>query len=126
MQPPPRRRLGIQGVIGVVIGGLLLLSHHPRLGTVALTLSSTSLLLALFGPPAWIRAVHHGLELFAKAVGQATTFVVLSLVYFLFFLPVGLLSRGKATARFQRLLDPKAATYWRKRTTGMSQSERQF
>jgi hypothetical protein len=124
--PPPRRRIGIQGVVGIAIGAFFLSRHHSIVGSIALTLGSLSVLLAILAPAAWILTVHHWMERFTEGIGKGVTVVVLSLVYFLFFLPVGVLSRGKATARFQRLLDPKATTYWRPRTAGASQSERQF
>ena len=125
-----RTRLGVfvRSGIGLVLAALLAL-WKPVLGAVAAGLALFFLTLALASPRGLYPWVERGLAAFARAVGLAVTWITLTLVHVLVFLPLGLLLRTTGRLRITRSPDPGAASYWRPadRQGGRAQRyERQF
>jgi hypothetical protein len=125
-----RRRMGLQAGAGILVGTAFLGLRFHRAGTLALTLSTVLLVLSALAPIAILTGIRRGLEVFADLVGRIVSAVVLTIVYFGFFLPAGLLGRrnakARAHARYKRSFDRAASTYWATRTRPPSSPERQF
>ena len=78
----------------------------------ALFLSS----LAVVWPAAFI-FLESILRALGTKVGEAVTWLCLAPVFYLFFLPFGLLFRRGRRDAMQRLLEPNATTYWEAHVT---------
>jgi hypothetical protein len=107
----PRRHQAIQGLV--------------RASLVAVCLGMAGLLLAAIAPVRWLLAIRKALDAFGHAVGVVVSTVVLSLVYFGFMLPAGLLSRRRKDSRYRGAIDRSAASYWTAARPSES-AERQF
>ena len=114
----PRRAAAAQrrrGVIGGVVGSLvalLLWQWRPTMALVVLAIATLLTLLALVSPLGAFRQVSRALEAFARGVGLALTWVLMTVVYYGLFLPVGLLLRARGRLRLRKRLDPAAPSYW--------------
>jgi hypothetical protein len=64
----------------------------------------------------WMKAGHW--------IGEIFTGLILSVVFMLIFVPIGLFFRWTGQDHLQRQIDPAARTYWRKRKAEGSQKER--
>lgn len=128
--PAGRARLrGLaRGAVGLAVAALLAL-WKPVLGAVAAALALLLLAVALASPRGLYPRVERGLAAFARAVGLAVTWITLTLVHVLVFLPLGLLLRTTGRLRITRSPDPDAASYWRpvdRQGGGAERYERQF
>jgi saxitoxin biosynthesis operon SxtJ-like protein len=109
--------LGVGGVLLALAGWLLFRQRAPG---VRLGLGAAGALLVLAGAlvPARLRAAYLGWMTVALAIGWVMSRVVLTLVFAVVLVPLGLLARltGK---RFLALRpDPGASTYWVRRERG--------
>jgi hypothetical protein len=107
----------------------LLAFWKPLLAAVAATLALALLAVALASPRGLYPRVERGLAAFARAVGLGVTWITLTAVHLLVFLPLGLLLRATGRLRITRSPDPAAATYWRlpdRPRAGAGGYERQF
>jgi hypothetical protein len=96
---------------------------------VVLAVAALLLLLALVSPLGAFRRVGRALELFGRAVGVALTWLLMAVVYYALFLPVGLLLRARGRLRLRKRLDPAAPTYWTpvpERPASLERYRRQF
>jgi ABC-type amino acid transport system permease subunit len=119
-----RRHQAIQGLIAFVAGLALRLLHAPRASLVACVLGAIGLVLAAVAPVTWLRQIRRALEALTRAVGMVVSTIVLSMVYFGFMLPAGLLSRRRKDVRYRATFDRSATSYWT--PARASESERQF
>jgi hypothetical protein len=85
----------------------------PVLGVVAGGLTVVLLLVALLSPVRVHPRVERGLAGFARGVGLVVSWVTLTGVFFLVFLPLGLMLRALGKLRLDPGLDRSAASYWR-------------
>ncbi|HKV11708.1 MAG TPA: hypothetical protein VJ725_26415, partial [Thermoanaerobaculia bacterium] len=69
-------------------------------------------LIAFLFPLTLYKKLNHGLEVFAHGVGSVVTWVLMTVLYYLLFLPVGLLLRAGGKLAITRKADPKLSTYW--------------
>jgi hypothetical protein len=123
-----RHGIFVRGGIGLVLAALLAL-WKPVLGAVAAGLALLFLTLALASPRSLYPRVERGVAAFARAVGLAVSWITLTLVHVLVFLPLGLLLRATGRLRITRSPDPGAASYWRpadRKGGGPERYERQF
>lgn len=76
-------------------------------------------LLALLGSisPAFLKPIFVGLSLVLMPIGLVVGEVMLVLIFFLIFLPMGLVFRMMGRDRLQRKLDRSATTYWQKKAS---------
>jgi len=125
--PRARRRALSRGGLGLAVAALLAL-WKPVLGAVAAALALLLLAVALASPRGLYPRVERGVAAFARAVGLAVSWITLTLVHFLVFLPLGLLLRATGRLRITRSPDPGAASYWRPadRPGPAERYERQF
>ncbi len=110
-----RREGAVRALVGLLAGKALQVLGFEHLAYVAWGISALILLLALVSPAGAYAALGRGLEAFGRLVGRALAVVLLTPVFFLFFLPFGRLFRGGRRDRLERWFDAAAPTYWRRR-----------
>lgn len=110
-----RREGVIRALVGAVVGGVLFALGLHRLAYVAWGISTLILLAALVSPAGAYAAIGRGLQAFGRLVGRVLAVLLLTPVFFLFFLPFGRLLRGGRRDRLERWFDRAAPTYWRRR-----------
>ena len=76
--------------------------------------------------PAFMRLVFVGMSYLAWPIGFVVSHVVLALVYYLVFMPIGLVMRVIGYDPMKRRFDPEAATYWIERDPKASEAKRYF
>jgi hypothetical protein len=106
-----------QGVIGGAVGLLVaaafaFLLHRPVAATVIAAISLSIALLALAAPLTLYRRLRDGLDRFGHWVSTGVTWVLMTVLFYLLFLPVGLVMRAAGKLTFTRFADPGLATYW--------------
>lgn len=106
------RRDGLlRAVIGVIAGGLLWL-WKPVLGMVVIAITAVILVIALVSPLGAYRAISVGLERFGHWVGLGVTWVLMTLIFYLLFFPVGRLRRLRGRSGLTFGAERARATYW--------------
>jgi len=106
-----RRRGVIGGLIGLLIAAVVYHYWRPGLAYVIAGVSLALALLALVAPPAY-RKVAGLLDRFGHAVGLVVTWLLMTLLYYVLFLPVGLLLRARGKLAVTRHPDRRLASYW--------------
>jgi len=137
MEPTAHRRLTAPegrkfaftvGMGFAALGALLLWRGRPA---ISLALASIAILCAVLGlaMPTRLGPVSRGWEAFGKALSRITSPVFFTLIYMVVVAPIGLVRRTVGRSPLAR--DPKARSYWIRRTpvdaaAGRSGLERQF
>jgi hypothetical protein len=124
-----RRRGAIGGAVGLAAAAGALLLHRPVLAGVVAALALAAAVLAFAAPLTLYKRLSRLLEAFAHAVGAAVTWVLMTVLYFLLFLPVGLVLRATGKLAFTRFREPDLATYWKpadERPVVLEQYRKQF
>jgi hypothetical protein len=106
-----RRRGLIGGAVGLAVAAAAWLWWRPNVAYVIAAVSVILTLLALAAPPAY-RKVTGLLDLFAHGVGMAVTWVFMTLIYYVLFLPVGLLLRAQKKLAVTQHPDRRLPSYW--------------
>ncbi len=108
-----RRQGVIGGAVGLAVAAVLAFLLHRR-GTamVVAVLSLLVALLALAAPLTLYRRLRDALERLGHWVATAVTWVLMTVLFFLLFLPVGLVMRLTGKLTFARFADPSLGTYW--------------
>jgi predicted membrane channel-forming protein YqfA (hemolysin III family) len=106
-----------QGAIGAAVGlavaaALAWLLHRPVPAMVVAVLSLTVALLAFAAPLTLYRRLRGGLDRFAHWVGTGVTWLLMTVLFYLLFLPAGLIMRAMGKLAFTRFADPALDTYW--------------
>ena len=73
--------------------------------------------------------ISRALEAFGRLVGTAVTWVLMAVVFYLLFLPVGLLLRARRSLRLTKGFDAQAPSYWTRpaaRAGGPERYQKQF
>jgi hypothetical protein len=128
------RALRIRGLVGGGIGlGVAALLHfvgHKE--TAAMVVGGIALLLALLAlvaPLTLFKQVSHALEVFARGVASVVTWVLMAILFYVVFLPVGLVLRSGKKLAITKGADPRLPTYWTRteeRETPLESYRRQF
>ena len=119
----------ILGAVVISVRSALLSLWRSEAAIVVAAIAATLTLLALVSPLGAFRRLTELLERFAHGVGVVLTWVLMGLVYYLLFLPVGLFLRATGRLRLEKRPDPSRATYWRpaqRRPDGLERYRRQF
>jgi len=108
-----RRRGLYGGAIGLAVAALMFfLLKRPVpaavIAAVALLFSLPSLLTPLTAG----RSVARALDRFAHAVGTGVTWVLMTLLFYLLVLPLGLILRARGKLAITRGFDPRRPSYW--------------
>ncbi|HVT57973.1 MAG TPA: hypothetical protein VHR45_06210 [Thermoanaerobaculia bacterium] len=106
-----------QGWIGGAIGGaaaavFAFLLHRRGLAIAVASLSLLVTATALAAPLTLFRRLSRLFELLGHAVGTAVTWVLMTVLFYLLFLPVGLLLRATGKLGFTRFADSRLRSYW--------------
>jgi hypothetical protein len=108
------RKRGLLGlVLGLVAAAVI---HHfrPTAGLVVASIALLFFLLAMAAPLTLYPKVMALLDRFAHLVGTAVTWVLMTVLYYLFFLPVGLLLKATHKLAVTTHFDRALKTYWSK------------
>lgn len=105
-----RREAAVRSAVGLAIAALLAL-WKPLFAAVVAAIALVLLAVALVAPGAYGR-IAAGLERFGHWVGRAMTWLLMPLLFYGLFLPVGLALRAAGKLRITRGADPARATYW--------------
>lgn len=106
-----RRRGVIGGLVGLAIAAAVYFFWRPGVAALIAGISLALALLAVAAPPAY-RKVAGLLDRFGHAVGMAVTWVLMTLLYWLLFLPVGLLLRARGRLAVTTHPDRRLPSYW--------------
>ncbi|HEV2846258.1 MAG TPA: hypothetical protein VG477_15485 [Thermoanaerobaculia bacterium] len=86
--------------------------QHEVAGVVIAVIAVILALIALVSPLGLHKKVTRVLERFAHAVGSGVTWVLMTILYFLVFLPVGLFLRARRRLGITQGPDRSLPTYW--------------
>lgn len=105
-----------QGAIGAAVGlgvaaVLAWLLHRPVPALVVAALSLTVALLALAAPLTLYRRLRGALDRGGHWVGTGVTWLLMTALFYLLFMPAGLIMRAMGKLAFSRY-DPAMDTYW--------------
>lgn len=106
-----------RGLVGLAVGsaaaGLLwLVFARPVAAAVVAGVALALTVIAFLWPLSLHRTITRGLERFARALATAVTWVLMTLLFFLVFLPLGLALRAAGKLGITRRPDPRLASYW--------------
>jgi hypothetical protein len=124
-----RRQGAVHSFIGLVIAAILFVLGQRTLAMIAGSLATLSFLLAMISPAGLYTRLRSGVAQLGVWIGIALSWILLVPLFYLFFLPFGLLLRRGARDSMERNLDSTAMSYWKKRkevTSVRSGYERQF
>jgi hypothetical protein len=108
-----RRQGAIGGAVGLVVAATLaFLLHRRGAAMVVGALSVLIALLALATPLTLYRRLRDVLDRLGHWVATAVTWMLMTVLFFLLFLPVGLVMRATGKLTFTRFADPSLGTYW--------------
>ena len=110
-----RREGVVRALVGAAVGGVLFYFGAPILARVAWVGAAFVLLAALASPDGLYAAIGRGLALLGHGIGRLLAIVLLTPLYWLFFVPFGRLLRAGRRDRLERWFDPAASTYWHRR-----------
>ncbi len=125
-----RVRGAIQGAVGFAAALVAAFAfHRPTLGSVIASIAALVTLLALLSPLGAFRILTLGVEKLGRAIGLVVTWILMPIIFFLFFLPVGLFLRSRGKTGITLGADPKLSSYWistEDHPSGPATYERQF
>jgi hypothetical protein len=110
-----RRGAIVRGFVAACVGGALYWFSRPIAAYAVWGVASISLFLAIVSPLGIYAALERAIQTLSEWVGTALAWILLAPVFFLFFLPFGLLFRRGARDRMKRRFEPDVETYWKKR-----------
>ncbi|HYN21661.1 MAG TPA: hypothetical protein VE078_11925 [Thermoanaerobaculia bacterium] len=106
-----RRRSLIGLAVGLLIAAALYFLWKPVVAYVVAAVSLALGLLAFVAPQAYLK-VTGLLDRFAHAVGMAVTWLLMTLLYYFLFLPVGLFLRLRGRLGITQHPDQRLPSYW--------------
>jgi hypothetical protein len=125
-----RVRGAIQGAVGFVVALLAaFVLHRTTLASVIASIAAIVTLLALVSPLGAFKWLTAMIEKLGRVIGLAVTWILMPVIFFLFFLPVGLFLRARGKTGITRGAEPKLPTYWistEAHPSGPETYERQF
>lgn len=108
-----RRQGAIGGAVGLAAAAALaFVLHRPGMAVVVAAVALLVTLLALAAPLTLYRRLRGLLDRVGHAVGTAVTWLLMTILFYLLFLPVGLALRAMGKLDFTRFADPTRASYW--------------
>jgi hypothetical protein len=124
-----RRRGVLQGGAGLAVAAVLWLAWRTPLAWVVAAVALALALLAAAAPLTAYARVSRALETFGRWVGTAVTWLLMGLLFYGLFLPVGLVLRARRSLRLTTGFDPQAPSYWKRpaaRSGGAERYQKQF
>ena len=109
------RRKGVIGaLIGLAVAALLyFVFHRPVAAAVVAGVAVLIGLLALASPLGLYKGLTRALDRFAYFVGSALTWILMPVLFYLVFLPIGILLRARGKLAISKSADPRMPTYWK-------------
>jgi hypothetical protein len=108
-----RRQGVIGGGVGLAVAALFaFLLHRTGLAAAVAAVSLAIALLALAAPLTLYRRLRGALDRLGGWVATAVTWLLMTFLFYLLFLPVGLILRATGKLNFTRFADPAVETYW--------------
>jgi hypothetical protein len=115
------RRAGVlRGLVALCAAGMLFFFGRWLASSVAVAVGALTLVLATTSPTKAYVALMRSVERIGERIGMLLAWLLLTPVFFLFFVPFGLLTRRGRGDRMGRRFDRAAETYW---TTRSEKSE---
>ncbi len=103
----------IGGAVGLAVAALLyVVFHREKMGSFVAGVAVAFALIALISPLGLYKQTLKVLDVFAHAVGTAITWVLMTVLFYLVFLPAGLILRGRKKLGITRGADRTLPTYW--------------
>ena len=113
MAAAARRRGLIGAAVGFAVAGLFYYFGLRVMSAVVAAVTLILTVLALAAPLTAYRRVTGWIDRFAHGVGVAVTWVLMTGLYYVVFLPVGLFLRARGRLGITRGPEPGRPTYWR-------------
>ena len=108
-----RKRGLLGGLIGLSVAAVFFFFlKRPVPAAVIAAVALLFTLLALLSPLTGYKALTRALDRFGYIVATAVTWVLLTILYFLLFLPLGAILRLRGKLRIARDFDPRRPSYW--------------
>jgi hypothetical protein len=108
-----RRRGLVQGAVGFAAALAIGWLWRPTAGYVVAGVTTVLTVLALAFPLTAHARIQRGLQIFARGVGLVITWVLMTVLFYLVFLPLGLALRLGGKLGITTRPDPRLATYWK-------------
>lgn len=124
-----RRRGALQAAAGAVVGGLLLWGGWTKPGSIVLGIAGLILLSSQLSPGGLYAMIERFTGAIARRLGTALTWLLMVPLFYVFFLPFGLLFRRGKRDRLKRFYERESPSYWELRegpTTASSSHESQY
>jgi hypothetical protein len=122
-----RKTGAIQGGIGACVAAALYLLWSQMIGTIIFGVSATILLAALASPLGLYRMIDGLFLSLGNYTGSMLTWLMLVPLFYLFFLPFGLLFRRGSRDKMKRFFEPDEESYWEPhKPFSAADHERQF
>jgi len=126
-RPGRQRLLGLlQAGVAAAIGLVLRHFGHTTVAAVVLSVAALIGVAALVSPVGLYAGIQRGFAQLGRISGLAVTWILMVPLFYLFFLPFGLLFRRGRRDRLQRFFDEDAESYWESLEEESSSLERQF
>jgi hypothetical protein len=113
---PSRRQLNVFGVVWLIffgiVGGLILRGTGLWAAAAAVWALAVAVPAAGWMFPGFMRIVSVGMAYAAFPIGLVISHLILAVVYYLVFTPIGLVMRLFGYDPMNRRFDPDAETYW--------------
>jgi hypothetical protein len=113
-ESPQRARVlgSLQALGTAALGALLFVYWSQTIGAVVLGLAAVVFASALISPTGLYLGIRRGFGALARLTGRAMTWILMVPIFYLIFLPFGMLFRRGRRDRLQRYFEPDAASYW--------------
>ena len=118
-----------QALVGATAGGLIFRFVSPTVGTIVLMISGVILASALLSPKGLFSAIERLFVSLGVGIGRVFTWILLPAIFYLVFLPFGVLFRRGRRDSMKRFYEPDADTYWSRRDgvkTASASRDRQY
>lgn len=103
----------IGGAVGLAVAALFhFVFHRTVAAEVIAAVAVLVALLALISPLGLYKGFTKALDRFAHAVGAGVTWVLMTVLFYLVFLPAGLILRARGKLGISRGADRSLSTYW--------------
>ncbi len=119
--PPHGSRLRgvLQASIGASVGAGVFWFVSQTFGTVIFVIAATIAFAALVSPSGLYALIERAFAALGRGIARLLTWVLLPGIFYLFFVPFGLLFRRGQRDSMKRFFDPSADSYWSDRSAGV-------
>jgi hypothetical protein len=122
-----RRRALLQALAGAAFGSVCFLFWSRSVAYFAFAMAALVLVSALVSPSGLHAGMQRLFETTGRVLGRAMTWLLMAPLFYLFFLPFGMILRRGKRDRLRRYFDPEAESYWESHTSVPTSSwERQY